>query len=114
MIKTLAKPPEGEPTDPIDKLKKLYDFYTTTGTSALLELDLALSSYLLFLANWSIFFDTCWLLYGTDLVWNTPYTLCHTTGIVILRLRVTLFQILFIVYLIQLGFFAVGQLMQGE
>jgi len=114
MLQTIKAPPMTEAKDPIEALKHFYQFYTTTGAAALTELDLALKSYVLFLANWSVFFDTCWLFYGTDLVWNTPWSLCYNFGIVVLRTRVTLFQILFIVYIMQLLFFAVGQLMQGD
>lgn len=104
---------ENEP-DPIKALKSYYEFYSSTGSYALVELDVALSSAWLYMANWSVFFDCCWLLYGTDLVWNTPWSVCKSSGLIILRLRITLFQILFILYMLQLIFFVTGQLMQGD
>lgn len=115
MISNVAPPPnmETEP-DPIKALKIYYEFFTSTGTDALVELDAALSSYSLYLANWSVFFDSCWLLYGTDLVWNTPWSVCKSSGLVFMRLRVTLFQTLFIIYLLQMVMFASGQLMKGD
>lgn len=95
-------PPTDSDLDPIEVLKTYYHFYTTDGTNALLEMDAVSESSAVFLANWSVFFDMCWLFYGTDLVWNTPWHICHTAGIAVLRLRVTIFQVLFMVYAFQL------------
>jgi hypothetical protein len=104
----------GSDPNPFKGLKKLYDYYTDTGTDALVALDLVLGCNLLYIANWSMLFDTLWLLIGTDIVWETPWETCKTMGIFTLRIRVTLFQIFFAIYIFQLAVFALGQLMQSE
>jgi hypothetical protein len=93
-------------TNPVAVLRNLYLYYATSGTLALVELDVTLSSTLLYLSNWSVLYDTCWLLYGTDLVWNTPRVFCPTAGLVILRIRCTVFQTLCFLYVLQLVLFA--------
>lgn len=114
-IKHIQRPPESiAQAGPVKAIMMLYDFYMTTGTNALVELDAAMGSYALFLANWSMFFDICWLICGTDLSWNTPWAGCEVLGVQVLRFRVTLFQMLFLFYLLQLVFFLVGQVATGD
>lgn len=100
--------------DPIKCLSILYDFYMTTGSSALVELDYALDSNLLYVCNWSMFFDLCWLCVGTDFEMNTPWDQCPLAELCVLRVRVTLFLILFIFYFLQLVFFIIGQVSSSD
>jgi hypothetical protein len=95
-------------------LKRLLEYYMTTGFATMQRLDRVLRSYWVFLANFSIVFDVFWIAYGTFLVWNTPWFACADVGIVILRLRSTIFLILLAFYLLQLSLFCMGQLMQSD
>lgn len=99
---------------PVEAVQHLLDFYLTTGCKALLELDIVLGSSLLYLASWSVFFDVCWLIYGTDLVWNTPMRDCSDVGTVILRIRSTTFLIFSIGYILQLVLLAAGQIVASN
>lgn len=95
-------------------LKRLLEYYMTTGFATLQQLDRVLRSFWIFLANFSIVFDVLWITYGTYLVWNTPWFECADVGIIILRIRSSLFLALIAVYLLKLTLFCMGQLMQSD
>jgi hypothetical protein len=103
-----------EAQDIVTVVKRLVEFFVATGFTTLQQLDAVLSSYAVFLANFSVIFDVCWITYGTFLMWNTPWNMCNNVGLLFLRFRSTIFLTLFVFYVLQLGVFLVGQLLQSE
>lgn len=111
VMEVIETPPPLQVVDhPLDALRLMFDFYLSTGAEALFQLDEVMASSVLYFASWSVCFDTCWLIYSVDIVWNTPWSMCDSIGLSILRIRSLLFLMLFLVYTIQVVGFVISQL----
>lgn len=114
LIAEIERPPEIKVVDaPVEAVRLLLDYYLTTGGRALVLLDRVLSSSLFLLAHWSVIFDVIWLTYCTHLVFNTPWSECQSIGLIVLRIRSTIFLVFFLIYVMNIAFFLVDMIMHS-
>lgn len=100
--------------DPLKVLGMLLDYYLTTGADALARYDLVMRSCLYALASWQAVFSLVWMIYGTDMVFNTTWDQCHTAGLIVLRIRVLLFLIFVVPAFLNLIFFLVSRFLASS
>jgi len=106
-------PPEVAAEDPVRALRIILDYYLTTGADALVSFDEVMKSCFFALANWVTVFNTVWLLYGTDLVFNMAWQDCMHYGILVLRIRVVFFHIFLFPILVSIVLFFLGSFLES-
>mmetsp|Transcript_108071 Transcript_108071/g.196688 ORF Transcript_108071/g.196688 Transcript_108071/m.196688 type:complete len:979 (+) Transcript_108071:132-3068(+) len=115
LLETINRPPPVQLVEhPMDALRLILEYYLSTGAESLVELDNVMDSWSLYFASWSVCFDTIWLIYAVDVVWNTPWIDCTAIGLLILRIRSMFFLMLFVVYVLQIVGFMLSQLFQSQ
>jgi hypothetical protein len=95
--------PEDEPVaaeNAYEALVALTTFYSKSGGNALLTVDAVSKSRLYKIAAFWAVFDFAWLMVGTDITVNTPWSKCPEMSLFHLRLRVVLFLIALIPYVL--------------
>lgn len=100
--------------NPVRAVRYLLDYHLSIGGHMLLALDAVGSSWLFYFADWTVVFDTSWMVYGTHLILNHPWSWCSRLGVPILRLRVLFFLTLLIPHLVLLVLFVVRHAVQSH
>mmetsp|Transcript_66282 Transcript_66282/g.153927 ORF Transcript_66282/g.153927 Transcript_66282/m.153927 type:complete len:554 (-) Transcript_66282:65-1726(-) len=113
MLAHMDEPPRTM-DEPVKAFRALLDYYLTTGADALASLDETAKSFLYTLANWAVVFGCGWMFFATSIVFNTPWVQCHTAGLIILRVRVVLFLILFVPIILNLALFFVARYLESD
>lgn len=116
VMQVVDKPPPVDTTDPhpVQAIRRLLDFYLTTGAEALASLDAIGTSYIYAMANWAVMPGLIWSIVGLDVVLNTTWKNCRTVSLLVLRVRAVFFLISLVPQLLYVVFFFATHVVKND
>mmetsp|Transcript_26892 Transcript_26892/g.48595 ORF Transcript_26892/g.48595 Transcript_26892/m.48595 type:complete len:722 (-) Transcript_26892:80-2245(-) len=116
VVKDLETPPDLSEVqdDPVKVMRLLLGYYLSSGTKAIQRYDSITSSTLFALSKLTALLSMLLLGFATHVILNTPWHTCKEPGLIIVRIRVISFLILFVPHLLSIVMFFVGRYLTGQ